>query len=96
MRSAKSLGLKGETASSLNNIGNIQVFFNNYSKALELYVEALKLAEELNDKKAMANAYNNIGMVYDYNGDLDKALDYYDRARAGFEYWAKRLGLPVH
>ncbi|MES2132544.1 MAG: tetratricopeptide repeat protein [Bacteroidota bacterium] len=56
----------------LDNAGNI--------KALDLYEQSLKIAEEIGDKKNMLELYNNIGLVYNDNGNIKLALDYYQKA----------------
>lgn len=84
-RIRKDLNLLRKQAYSLNSIGNMQVHLHQYPKALEHFLEVLRLGEEVGDDRLVTNAHNNIGMVYDYTEDLDKALDYYQRARQGFE-----------
>jgi len=58
-------------------IGVAFKFKGNYPKALEYYLKALKLSEEISDKKSIGNCYNNIGIVYNDQANYVKALDYY-------------------
>jgi len=61
---------------ALNIIG---VSFNNkgnYPKALESYLKALKLFEEIGNKKWIGNCYINIGDIYTNQQDYSKALEY--------------------
>jgi len=49
--------------------------YNN--KALEQFFKALKIAEEIGDKKSIANTYNCIGNSLREKGDYHSALKYY-------------------
>ena len=66
-------------ASALSNLGYM---LNNEGdiKALDLYEQSLKIAEEIGDKKNMLELYNNIGLFYSNNGNVKLALDYYQKA----------------
>lgn len=67
--------LKGESwglsqmAIAFNNMGN-------FPKALEYYIEQLKIEEERSRPDNIANIYLNIGLVYTDTKDYDKALFY--------------------
>ena len=52
------------------------------SKALERYLEALSIYEELEDKKGIATCYNKLGIVYRALGENEKCLGYYDKSIA--------------
>ena len=74
---------KKNIAYSLNNLGNIYahkadsalacgklaLISDNYSKALDYYFQALKIREEVKDKKGKAISMGNIGDVYASRGD---------------------------
>ena len=47
-----------------------------YSRALDYYLKALKMAEELGDKNGIARHLGNIGGVYKDQGDYPKAFEY--------------------
>ena len=61
-------------ATAYNMIGNIYYFKGNYSAALENYLAAIKIMEEIGDKKAIAASYNNIGNIYYSQGNYPEAL----------------------
>lgn len=46
----------------------------NYPKAIEQFLEALRLADQENDRVEKAYAYNNIGEVYKYLNNYQSAL----------------------
>ncbi|HUQ64917.1 MAG TPA: hypothetical protein VM101_02110 [Flavitalea sp.] len=52
----------------------------NYPKALEYYLEKLKLEEKRDNPYNMASALMNIGSVYVYQEEYSKALPYYYRS----------------
>lgn len=66
-------------ASALSNLGYMLDNAGNI-KALDLYEQSLKIAEEIGDKKNMLELYNNIGLFYNNNGNIKLALDYYQKA----------------
>ncbi len=65
---------------ALSNIGNIYNQQSNFPKALNYYFDALKIAEEINNKKLITTNLGNIGIIYKYQGNLNKALEYYFKA----------------
>lgn len=64
----------------LNNIGAIYKEWGNYDKAIEYYLEALKINEEMGNKELMASNYNNIGTIYNGQNRNDKAIEYYQKS----------------
>jgi signal transduction histidine kinase len=66
---------KGEF-SCLRTTGNIFTNTGNYPKALEIYLEVLRLAEELNDDWSIGTALGNLSDVYFYEGDIKRSVDY--------------------
>ena len=73
----KKVAQRGNAVSN-NMIGVINMNLGNYPDALVNYFKALKLFEELNDKKGIAYALENIGIVYEHQGDLKKALSNFE------------------
>ncbi|HEX7415425.1 MAG TPA: tetratricopeptide repeat protein, partial [Bacteroidia bacterium] len=71
---------RGWASSSYNAIGVVYFQQGNFPKALDYYLKALKIDEELNDKSGIANVLVNIGIFYKDQGDYQKALDYYFKA----------------
>ena len=67
-------------ASALNNIG--YVFYNkgNIPKALDYYLQALKLREETGSKMGLAESLTNLGALYKNQGDANKAIEYYQKS----------------
>jgi len=51
-----------------------------YKKSIEYNEEALKISNEIGDKRSIATCYNNIGTVYSLAGNVNKALNYYQKA----------------
>jgi len=61
-------------------LGITYLDMGDFDKAMEIYILALKQAEELDDKFGMGQSLNSIGNIYNYKGDYDKGLDYYGRS----------------
>lgn len=61
---------------SANIMGNIYLDAGNYSKALEYYIEKLKIEEKRNIPEMLAIAIMNISGVYHKEGDDNKAFSY--------------------
>jgi tetratricopeptide (TPR) repeat protein len=74
---AREIGfVKGEAA-SLNRVGNVyRAFGNNYPKAMEIYLQALKLNEKINNTDGIQRNYANIAVIYNLQGDYRQALEY--------------------
>jgi len=53
---------------------------SNYTKALQYYLKAARVYEQLDDKGQAAKIYNNIGVVYKAQSDNQKALEYFLKA----------------
>ncbi|MCH8319174.1 MAG: tetratricopeptide repeat protein, partial [Bacteroidetes bacterium] len=71
---------KKAKAISLNHIGVVYDYQGNYENALSYYLKALKINEELNDRKSIATGLNNVGIIHYYQGENYKAFDYYMQA----------------
>ncbi|MCX6246768.1 MAG: tetratricopeptide repeat protein [Bacteroidetes bacterium] len=52
----------------------------DYPKALEYYLQSLKISEESGDKPDIARALNRLGLIYQSLIDYPKALGYYHRS----------------
>ncbi|MCY7310507.1 MAG: tetratricopeptide repeat protein, partial [Chitinophagaceae bacterium] len=73
--------VKGE-AISLNRVGNAyRAFGNNYPKAMEIYLQALKLNEKINNTDGIQRNYVNIGAIYNLQGDYRLALEYFLKSK---------------
>lgn len=60
----------------LNNYANIQLFQNNYSKALEIYLDALKLLDKTGETDTRARILNNVSFLYAFFKDYKKSEKY--------------------
>jgi tetratricopeptide (TPR) repeat protein len=65
---------RGE-ARALINIANIIENYN-FPKALETYLKALQICEQMGDQSLKSAALGNIGVLYSDQGDYRKALEY--------------------
>jgi tetratricopeptide (TPR) repeat protein len=67
----------GPRASTLGSIGNVYYSKGDFQKALEFLFKALKMDEEIKNKKGIANKLINIGNIYYGKEEYQKALDYF-------------------
>ena len=67
---------KEDVAASLDRVGRIQFYLNDYDKSISYYFKSLKIREEINDKKTISKSYFNIGVIYMYLDKDNKALEY--------------------
>jgi serine phosphatase RsbU (regulator of sigma subunit)/tetratricopeptide (TPR) repeat protein len=67
-------------AQALNNLGYVYDNFGNKAKALEFYLEGLKIREKINDKRGMGESFNNIGAIYKSQRNVEKALEFYEKS----------------
>lgn len=74
---ARRLNFKSGQARCLNLTGNVIAETGNYPRALEIQLRALKIGEEINDRKQIAYIYLAIGNIYFYQKDEKQALAYY-------------------
>lgn len=74
---ATKINYKRGIAASLNNIGNIYYYSDDYGKAIEYYLKSYKVREKIGDKRGMSDNLNNIGVLYQSKGNYTKALEYF-------------------
>jgi serine phosphatase RsbU (regulator of sigma subunit)/Tfp pilus assembly protein PilF len=67
-------------ANAYNNMGVTYYSQGDYTKALDNYINSLRIREKLGDKSAMSKCYNNIGLIYYQQGEYGLASDYYTRS----------------
>jgi two-component system, NtrC family, sensor kinase len=73
-------------ANILSNLGSIYFMTGNSSRALELHLQSLKIAEEIDNKLRIGTSYNNIGTVYHQNNTTEsEALESYKKSLAVFQ-----------
>jgi tetratricopeptide (TPR) repeat protein len=73
--------VKGE-GYALIRISTVMTTIGNYSKALEIGLDALKKSEALGNERLIASCYNNLGGVYAEQGDQKQAMIYALKAKA--------------
>jgi len=73
---------KKEVARSLNQLGAMYFNWDIYDKALEYFLEALKMYQELCLNKKIAAVYNNIGLVYKGSGKYDLAIEFFNKSKS--------------
>ncbi|RKS01828.1 tetratricopeptide repeat protein [Flavobacterium sp. 102] len=64
-------------AKALGSIGIVFSEQSNYAKALQYYLKAVKIYEQIKDEEKCAKLYNNIGVVYQSQSADFKALEYF-------------------
>lgn len=67
-------------AASHNIIGLSRLSVSDYQKALENFLNALKIYEKLENQENIANVLSNVGVVYYYLDDHVNSLDYHMQA----------------
>jgi signal transduction histidine kinase len=65
----------------------------NYPRALEIYLQALKIAEEINDDQTMEKVLSNLADVYFYEGAIKRSIEYSYRTIAMDRKNNNRAGL---
>jgi len=83
-------------ANTYNYLGVLSKEQSDYKNALDYYLEALKIDEELNDKAGMAKRLGNIGLILYDEADYPKALDYTFRALKMDEELKNKNGIARH
>ncbi len=76
---AKQKGIKKYMAGALKTQGASLYLRGIYSKAMEFYGEALKIYEELNNRRGEAACLLNIGNIYSEQKYYDKAIEHYTK-----------------
>jgi len=79
LESRKINNKKGE-ADALNKLGNIHWITSNFNAAMEHYLEALEIREEIGDSIGIAGCYNNLGIIASEFNDYDIAIEYTQKA----------------
>ncbi len=51
-----------------------------YDEAIQNWTDALRVYQEVNDRKSMAQSYSNIGTAYRLQGDIRSAAKFYNKA----------------
>lgn len=69
-----------KSVSQLKNQARREEQRENWSRAIELYGEAIRLSEETGDVSLDLSLYNRVGDLYRRQGDIDQAVHYYMEA----------------
>lgn len=69
-----------KSVSQLKNQARREEQRENWSRAIELYGEAIRLSEEAGDVSLDLSLYNRVGDLYRRQGDIDQAVHYYMEA----------------
>lgn len=80
MRMARNINYEEGLSKSLGIVANVYSRMGNYPKAMELYLEKLKLEESGKNPRNLASVLLNIGIVYSFQQDYSEALGYYKKA----------------
>ncbi len=75
----KAIGLDDKLLVAKNLLGYTYKEMGDNDKALEIYTQNLKQAEQLGDKQMIESALFNISSIYKNQGDSETALEYYTR-----------------
>lgn len=84
---------KNLQARSLNLMGVVYRNLGNYDKSINVYRNALRLAEEVKDSIQIAYSFNNIGGIYRLEGNNALALEYIIKALDVFEKLGNKEGM---
>ena len=79
---ARNLGYKKGIAEAVINIGRIHDQQGSYERAIQNYLEGLKLYEELNDKRQTALTMNFLGIAYSKRANSRQSMASYEKAIA--------------
>jgi tetratricopeptide (TPR) repeat protein len=77
---AQMLQYKEGIAVAESRLGTTHYLLNQYDAATQRYKNALKIYEELGEKRELASALQNVGLALTYNGDATNAQPYFKRA----------------
>ena len=88
--------IKIHKANTLGYVGIVYRKKADYAKALDYYFKALKLDEEIGNKKEIATDLGNIGIVYHKLKNFPKTLYYYERALKIDEELGNKSGVARH
>jgi len=90
---AINLNLNNKISEIQNMQGNIYGSLGQYDKAVESYLSALSLYQELNDIQNEAKAYNNLGLVFYRMNQIDKSYNFHLQAMAIWDSLGYEIGL---
>lgn len=74
---AKNSGNEHQSIHILILTGLNEYYSSNYEKAVDIYYQALNMADRAHDSTMLAKVNHNLGMIYDDFEDYDEAIGYY-------------------
>jgi signal transduction histidine kinase len=78
--SAEKAGMVSTVSEALEILGEYSMTKENFSDAINRYIQALKLEEKLGNQKRRADLYDHLAAVYFYQEIFPKALEYNQNA----------------
>ncbi|MBN2682859.1 MAG: tetratricopeptide repeat protein [Bacteroidales bacterium] len=66
-----------EKAKALHNLGMVEFYKGLRFKAMDYFLEALKIFENIEDKNGIAKESNMLGLIYQEQEEFEKALEYF-------------------
>jgi tetratricopeptide (TPR) repeat protein len=89
----RALSISKSTA--LRCIGIVFYYQGAYDKAVDYYIESLRISEAFDDRNGMSSCYNNIGMIYSIQRNFDPAIDNYQKAIKIKEEFNDKFGVAA-
>ena len=80
LKKAKSMDYHAGISNSLDNLGLIYYYQDNYDSAFIFYHKSIERKKSHGKDASLAKTFNNLGMVYQATGNFDKALTFYKKA----------------
>jgi len=74
------LGRKVQIAVTLNYLGSVYRQSDNLDEALNYYMDALRVREDIGDQASVASSNSNLGLIYRDLKDSAKSIQFYNRA----------------
>ncbi|MCU0451714.1 MAG: tetratricopeptide repeat-containing sensor histidine kinase [Bernardetiaceae bacterium] len=88
---ARKLDFRAGEGRAVNRLAVGHSVKGDFSQAVKLYLESLKIAEELGDLEGVARVLNNVGYIYRLLKQYDRSFEYTYRATA----YGRRLNNPA-
>ena len=92
---ANRIGFLKGIASSLNRLGGTFEVLGNYPKAMDCFLQALKINEKINNPDGKQSNLNNIGLIYADQEDYRQALPYYFNSKALTEQLSNKRSMSI-
>lgn len=92
---AKNCGNKRVLSVAYTQTASNLIFIGTYDESLKLFIEALKIGEELKDSSLLFPIYHNMGVLKDRLQQFDEALEYYFKALGILEKSSKNKNFKV-